>query len=181
MSTVTEPRAGSHCARLLAVLSDGAWHTTSNLHRRAGHMIVHSRIADLRAKGYRVEHDTVPGRVGAQAHRYRWLDAPTQDTADENQFSLDTDMIAPRIPRERYRIFRVKNGGGPEIVCTVGTEEEIGPAVMRLGEEGEFDDYCLGIQDSMARWEGLPEHEGATRYGRYVGEWKVKPWQKGGW
>jgi hypothetical protein len=94
---------------------------------------------------------------------------------------LDTDMIAPRIPSERYRLFRVRNGGEPEIVATVGTEEEIGPAILRLGEEGEFDDVCLGIQDSMARWEGLPEHEGDTRYGRYVGAWLLKPWQKGTW
>jgi hypothetical protein len=145
-------------------------------------MIVHSRIADLRGKGYRIEHGTVAGRVGAQAHRYRWLDAPvTQNRADENQMRLDTDMIAPRIPAERYRLFRVRNGGDPEIVCTVGTEEEIGPAILRLGEEGEFDDYSLGIQDSMARWEGVTAEEGDTRFGRYVGEWKLKPWQKGSW
>lgn len=179
---VTPVKPNTHCGRLLAVLEDGRWHTTSNLYRRAGNMIVHSRIADLRAKGYRIEHDTVPGRgTGARAHRYIWLDAPTQTEPEQIQFALDTDTIAPRVPSERYRIFRVKNGGDPEIVGTVGSLEAIGPALKYWGEEGMFDDYCVGIQDSMARWQGVDSERGDTRFGRWVGDWIVKPWQAGTW
>ncbi|MFN0092886.1 MAG: hypothetical protein ACKVWR_21840 [Acidimicrobiales bacterium] len=43
----------THADRLLAVLSDGEWHSHRDLYRLG--LIVHSRASDLRARGYRVE------------------------------------------------------------------------------------------------------------------------------
>lgn len=68
----------SQCDRLLAVLADGEWHTTASLYREAGGYIgaLHSRIAELRdRRGLHIESESVPGRSGAEGHRYR-LDAP---------------------------------------------------------------------------------------------------------
>ena len=43
----------THCDRLRAVLADGEWHDHHELYRLG--MIVHSRVADLRRKGFTVE------------------------------------------------------------------------------------------------------------------------------
>ena len=58
----------TQCAALLRILGDGEWHTCADI-LRAEPMIVHSRIADLRAKGHVVEHETT-GK-GARWSRYR--------------------------------------------------------------------------------------------------------------
>ena len=157
----------THCDRLLEALADGRAHSTSDLHRRCGNMIVHSRIADLRKKGHDILHEHVPGKKGAAAHRYTWVDAPARPA--QQSFNLTTDEIAPRTENERFRIFRVRDGGHPEIVCTVSSPEAVGVALCRLGDEGEFDDYCVGIQDALDRWD--------AKQGKYVGRWIVKPWQ----
>lgn len=44
----------THCDRLLDVLSDGNEHDHLELYRLG--MIVHSRVADLRKRGYLIEH-----------------------------------------------------------------------------------------------------------------------------
>jgi hypothetical protein len=65
---------GSQAGRILAVLADGSWHTTAEIHSRVGGCVLHSRISELRARGYTIEHKrTGPG---AQGSRYRLLDAP---------------------------------------------------------------------------------------------------------
>jgi len=164
---MTEVRPETHCGRVLAVLADGKPHTTRDLYRQAGPMILHSRIADLRTKGYRIQCEHIAGKgTGAGAYRYQWLDAPAPEPNGDGQLTITTDEIAPRTPQERYRLFRVANGGPPEIVATVATPEAIGAALLTLGREGEFDDYCLGIQDTF----GDPSRKG---------EWVIKPWQKG--
>jgi hypothetical protein len=43
----------THCARVLALLSDGQPHSHSELY--ALHVIAHSRVSDLRRKGYRID------------------------------------------------------------------------------------------------------------------------------
>lgn len=43
----------THCDRLLAALADRRWHGHRELYALG--MIVHSRVADLRRKGYQVE------------------------------------------------------------------------------------------------------------------------------
>lgn len=168
---MTDVKPDTHCGRVLAALADGKPHTTRQLYRECGPMILHSRIADLRAKGYDIACEHIAGKgTGAGAYRYQWLDAPAQEPELGNgQLSMTTDEIAPRVPQERYRIFRVSNGGPPEIVATVGTLAEVGPALYTLGCEGEFDDYCLGLQDALDHQDG----------GKWVGKWFVKPWQKG--
>jgi hypothetical protein len=50
--TGTFPTPGSHCAKLLAALSDGKPHDHRELYGLG--IMVHSRIADLRAHGYEV-------------------------------------------------------------------------------------------------------------------------------
>lgn len=166
---MTPVKPDTHCGRLLAVLGDGRWHTTSALHRRAGNMIVHSRIADLRRKGYRIEHDTVPGRKGAQAHRYIWLDAPAQEPAEEIQPLFSWDDLAPRRPAERFRIYRKRAGADLELVATTATVEGIGTTLFTLGEEGEWERANVGVLDTHA----------GTGTLRSKGSWIVSPFETG--
>lgn len=157
----------THCEKVLAVLADGQPHSTSELYRKCGGMILHSRIADLRAKGHDIACERVPGKKGTAGYRYTWLDAPPQLAIPTATMALDSDEIAPRTERERFRIYRVRNGGDPEIVATVSSPEAIGVALCTLGTEGEFDDTCVGVMDSMSRFDGR----------KWVGKWLVKPWQ----
>ncbi len=167
---MTDVRPDTHCGKVLAALSDGLPHTTRQLYREAGPMILHSRVADLRKKGYRIECEHVDGKgTGAAAYRYTWLDAPAP-TNGPVQMAITTDEIAPRVEEERYRLFRVRNGGPPEIVATCASQTQVGVALCLLGEEGMFDDYCVGVQDAL-------DHQNAK--GEWVGKWLVKPWQKG--
>ncbi len=63
----------SHCDRILEALRDGRFHTTADLYREVGPMILHSRISDLRKKGHNVEGRHVPGQSGADGYAYRLL------------------------------------------------------------------------------------------------------------
>jgi hypothetical protein len=58
----------THCEALLGMLQRGGWVTCAEILREHP-MIVHSRVADLRAKGIAVEHETT-GK-GAAGSRYR--------------------------------------------------------------------------------------------------------------
>ncbi len=60
----------SQNARLRAVLADGEWHRSDELHRKV-FCLVHSRIAEMRRQGYRIEHKG--GGAGAANHYYRWI------------------------------------------------------------------------------------------------------------
>lgn len=60
--------SASHNAQLRAVLSDGLWHTSSELHRRV-FCVLHSRIAEMRRQGYVIEHRG--SGAGADRHEYR--------------------------------------------------------------------------------------------------------------
>ncbi len=160
----------THCGRVLAALADGRPHTTRQLYRECGPMILHSRIADLRAKGYDIACEHIAGKgTGAGAYRYTWIGAPPDTAITPGQMTLTTDEIAPRVPSERYRIFRVRNGGAPEIMATVGTESAIWPAIRLLAEEGDLDDACLGVMDAL-------DHQ---VNGKWVGKWLLLPYQKG--
>ncbi len=167
---MTEVRPDTHCGKVLAALSDGLPHTTRQLYREAGPMILHSRVADLRKKGYRIECEHIDGKgTGAAAYRYTWLDAPAPANGPA-RMAITTDEIAPRVPAERYRIFRVRNGGAPEILATVGNESEIWPAIRLMAEEGMLDDACLGVMDAL-------DHQDAND--KWVGKWLLLPYQKG--
>lgn len=79
-------RQRTDCDFLLEVLSDGGWHSTSEILRRSfverGHgMTVHSRVSDLRKKrGLEVEHRRAAGER-ADAFQYR-LAASSAGAAD---------------------------------------------------------------------------------------------------
>lgn len=84
-----------------------------------------------------------------------------------DEFVLDGEVIWPRTVKERYGIFRVKDGGHPDLVATCRTQGEIGTCLCRLGKEGEFLDTCVGIMDGR-------DHKDET--GQWVGKWLVLPY-----
>lgn len=96
----------SHCDRILEALRDGRWHTTAQLYREVGPMILHSRISDLRKKGYQVEGRHVPGETGADGYEYRLAPqvrqpvdhTPSPVPAAEHLFDL------PPVPARHYDI-----------------------------------------------------------------------------
>lgn len=59
----------THNERVLHLLSDHRWHTHHEVY--ALHVIGHSRIADLRKRGHRIEH-----RRNGDVSEYRLLNAP---------------------------------------------------------------------------------------------------------
>jgi hypothetical protein len=73
-------KSGSQNARLIAVLRDGPA-TNREIHERAGHMVVNSRCAELRSRGYQIECEYLGG-TGAGAYRYWLLSEPTQIGAE---------------------------------------------------------------------------------------------------
>jgi hypothetical protein len=158
----------SQGARVLEVLADGKPHSVPDIHRKAGTMRLNSRVADLRKQGHNIVCEHVKGKTGASAYRYTWIDAPPQPATVPGQLTLTTDEIAPRTENERYRLFRVRNGGPPEIVCTVSSPEAVGVALCTLGAEGEWDDVCVGVQDALSRFDNKQQ--------KWVGKWLVKPW-----
>lgn len=149
----------THGERILRVLADGRWHSTSNIHRQAGNMIVHSRIAALRKRGHLIEHEHVPGKQGAAAHRYRWLNIPDEYRAREQPPAM-ADPGIPNSPATRYRIYsRVYDD--LRCIAAAPTPEALGVALVTMGEEGEFDGKLVGVMD---------------RPGDEPGTWIVKPW-----
>lgn len=68
-------------AAILAVLAGGTWHTTAEIHRRAGFSRLNSRISELRKRGFVIEcrHVEERGLVGARAYEYRLVSAPSSD------------------------------------------------------------------------------------------------------
>jgi hypothetical protein len=83
------------------------------------------------------------------------------------EFVLDGENVWPRTIKERYGLFRVKDGGKPDLVATCRTPGEIGAALVRLGAEGMFLDYCVGVMDGR-------DHKSVT--GEWVGRWLVLPY-----
>jgi biotin operon repressor len=157
----------SQSARVLAVLKDGKPHSVPEIHQKVGTMRLNSRVADLRKQGHTIICERVKGKKGAAAYQYQLL-SQTDILRKGKQLTLSTDDIAPRVAKERYRIFRVRDGGDPEIVATVGSLGALGKALYKLGLEGEFDDCVLGLQDAM-------DHRDKDK--KWVGKWFVLPWQ----
>lgn len=91
--------------------------------------------------------------------------------APQQGLVIDGEDHWPRTAAERYGIFRVKDGGRPELVATCRTQSAVGTTVCRLGAEGEFLNYCLGIMDGR-------DHQDAS--GKWIGKWLVLPWQEKG-
>lgn len=146
-------KQGSQCAKLLRALSDNNWHSLADLHRRAGPMIVHSRISDLRKKhGYEIEHRHVEAKRAALSSQYRLVGEatglPPDPTTHDGQprLVLDRDSV-PRDAEHRYRIYRVI-AGESELVAAVANATEIGNKLLILGKEGQFKESCVGILDT---------------------------------
>lgn len=105
------------CQRLLQVLSDGKPHGHAELYRLG--MIVHSRVADLRKQGYRIDCRPL-GRVNGRAVYEYQLQAPLEEPqssafGDEPILArMATDagrgsssgeqltLVPPSYPRERF-------------------------------------------------------------------------------
>ena len=90
---------------------------------------------------------------------------------EHGRFLLEADDFAPRTKRERYRIYRVKDGGAPELVATCRTQGSVGVTLCTLGAEGEFLDYCVGVLDGR-------DHKNAK--GEWIGKWLILPWVEKG-
>lgn len=80
----------THCERLLAVLSDGREHDHHELY--ALNMIVHSRVADLRRRGYVIEH-----RRDGELSLYR-LVGSLDETQDGSQCGADGTCVSSSAP-----------------------------------------------------------------------------------
>lgn len=99
--------AGSQNARLLAALSDGAWHTSRELHERCGYMRTNSRIAELRSKhGHTILGESIPGKTGTDGYRYRLvLDASLSErgTVRPQGHPLGETEAAPRSESDDHK------------------------------------------------------------------------------
>jgi hypothetical protein len=92
--TPRRPGRHSQCEKLLRILADGDWHTTSEL-LRAVPCIVHSRISELRKFGWDVEHVTTG--AGADGSRYRLLnpaEVPSSPSPRRGSFVCHVDESA---------------------------------------------------------------------------------------
>jgi hypothetical protein len=161
-------KPGSQNARILRALADGSWHSVANIHRKAGTSRLNSRVSELRKYGYVIEHDTVPGKVGSLGHRYRLLNPPSAtelaaiiDPASYVSHGIPRDEV-PRDSTHRFRIYKMRYD---ELIllATATTAEDVGVAIVTLGNEGEFAGGCLGILDTH----GTDEAQGT---------WTVQPW-----
>jgi hypothetical protein len=85
--------------------------------------------------------------------------------ASEEEFVLDGDVVWDR-SKERYGVFRVKDGGRPDLVATCRTQGSIGTSLCRLGADGEFLNFCVGVMDGR-------DHR---KDGKWIGKWLVLPW-----
>lgn len=160
--------------RILAVLSDGQWHTTAEIHRRAGYSRLNSRIADQRKRGKAIECETVPGQSGAKGYRYRWTNAPEDGGGAPEIMSWeeapDTGSLYPREPESRYRIYRLRAGAVLDIVSATDSCDGALKALCRHMVEGEFPEGttpgildCKGADcDDDGPWD--------------TGSWLVNPW-----
>lgn len=106
-----------------------------------------------------------------QPRKVRDIKGELMAEIEHGRFMLEGDDFAPRTERERYRIYRVKDGGAPELVATTRTRGSVGVALCKLGEEGEFLNYCVGILDGR-------DHKNTE--GEWVGKWLVLPWVEKG-
>lgn len=65
------PARFSQCAKILRALEMGGWWTTRELYEHVGGCVLHSRVAELRKRGFLIEHEYVPGKSGSEGSKYR--------------------------------------------------------------------------------------------------------------
>lgn len=144
-------KPNSQNARVLRVLADGKWKSSAAITRKSGATRLNSRLAELRAHGFQIEHRPVPGKTGPLAHKFRMLNPPSLaelatviDIEEEDLLARDE---VPRTPAHRYRVYRMaydKLG----LMATATTSADVGDALIALGAEGDFGGYCVGILDT---------------------------------
>lgn len=67
----------SQCDRILQVLKDERWHTPAEIHQHVGPLRLNSRVSELRARGYLILGEHVPGQPsGPDGYRYRLAGGP---------------------------------------------------------------------------------------------------------
>ena len=82
----------SQSTRILAVLADGKPHSTAELYRRVGGMILHSRVAELRKRGYRISCEYVGGS-GAEAYVYTLEDSAAGPNGSLPTFPVEEGQV----------------------------------------------------------------------------------------
>lgn len=144
----------SQNARVLRVLSDGHWHTSSNLVRKTGAKRLNSRMSELRKHGYEIEREPIPGKTGQLGHRYRMTNPPTTAPAApgsrSRRRSAPSKVVAPRDMLHRHRLYAMRFDE-LELVATATTPEDAGVALFTLGREGEFKGSCVGWLDTHGK------------------------------
>ncbi len=65
----------------------------------------------------------------------------------DDEFTLSSDVIAPRDALNRYRIYRCVYDK-LELLATATTPGDVGCAIVTLGLEGEFAESTLGVLDT---------------------------------
>ena len=161
-------KPGSQNSRILRVLGDEHWHTTANLYRKCGGMILHSRISELRKHGFEIDHEVIPGKSGALGHRYRLLNSPSPADLDAivgPVVNASSGIPREDVPRDLAHRFRIYKMVYDELVllATASTAEDVGVAIVALGNEGQLAGGCLGLLDTH----GTDEARGS---------WTVQPW-----
>lgn len=137
----------SQNARILRVLSDGRWHTGSNLQRRSGAKRLNSRISELREGGYEIESERIGG-VGLLSHRYR-MPKPFREVdalVTKREPELDREMV-PRDIEHRFRVYRCELDE-LELVGTAASPEDLGRLIIHLGRAERFAGSCPGLLDT---------------------------------
>lgn len=144
----------SQNARVLRVLSDGLWHTSSNLVRKTGAKRLNSRMSELRKHGYEIEREAIPGKTGQLGHRYRLTNPSAPVAVDprarSRRRSAPSEVVAPRDMLHRHRLYAMRFDE-LELVATATTPEDVGVALFTLGNEGEFNGSCVGWLDTHGK------------------------------
>lgn len=166
-------RPNTQMARILLVLSDHRWHSVSDIHRKAGKCVLHSRISDLRrSHRYVIDHE-IRGRKGAPAshrHGYRLISPIPSEQLSALQLTsaaqhpvpaLDRGST-PRDPEHRFRIYRMVYDE-LELVGVAANSFSLGSLIVSLGQRGAFRESCLGLLDTH----GQDEESGT---------WLINPW-----
>lgn len=155
----------SQAGRILYVLADGQFHTTSEIHRRAGSSRLNSRISDLRKQGKLIECEHIPHRKnGANAYRYRWLN-PDHSLLPTPADHKPPEQKVPRDAAHRYRIYVVPRFGEQTLLDTAADAHELGEKLILHGEAGLLQGCCLGLLDS----------HGEEPTAKKKGEWLINP------
>lgn len=162
-------------SRILAVLGDGEWHSTAEVHSRAGYSRLNSRISDLRRQGNQIEHRHLEGRTGTRAHQYRWLNPTpglTLPAANLDRPKGPPPLVNDEVPRDtahRYRIYCVPRYGEQTLIGWAATPEGVGKRLCEMGARGQLDGCVVGVLDTHGV--AAEEKPGTWLWNPHEGRW----------